>query len=84
MLNKSSAVARAKLYGGMLFILAVIWSVAAYDLQRSRDSELRSTEQITVFQAQAFCRECAFDDQAHQRNRPRFAHALGRQSRRLR
>ena len=54
MLNKSSAMVRAKLYGGMLFVLAVIWSVAAYDLQRSRDSELRSTEQITVFQAQAF------------------------------
>ena len=54
MFNKSSLMARAKLYGGMLFVLAVIWSVAAYDLQRSRDSELRSTEQITVFQAQAF------------------------------
>lgn len=54
MRNKSSTVARAKLYGGMLFVLAVVWSVAAYDLQRSRDSELRSTEQIAVFQAQAF------------------------------
>ena len=54
MRNKSSTVARAKLYGAMLFVLAVIWSVAAYDLQRSRDSELYSSEQITVFQAQAF------------------------------
>lgn len=54
MLNKSSLMARAKLYSAMLFVLAVIWSVAAYDLQRSRDSELHSFEQITVFQAQAF------------------------------
>ena len=54
MRNKSSLMAQAKLYGVMLFVLAVIWSVAAYDLQRSRDSELRSTEQITIFQAQAF------------------------------
>ncbi len=54
MRNKSSLVAYAKWYGGMLFVVAVIWSGAAYDLQRSRDSELRSTEQITVFQAQAF------------------------------
>jgi len=34
--------------------VAIIWSLACYDLYRSRASELRASEQITVFQAQAF------------------------------
>ena len=44
----------ARLVFAILVSLCAIWSVALYDLQRSRDGELHAAEQIAIFQAQAF------------------------------
>jgi len=45
---------RVRLGVSLLLSLAAIWSMAIYDLHRSRASELGAAERITIFQAQAF------------------------------
>ncbi|MBC7859792.1 MAG: response regulator [Burkholderiaceae bacterium] len=46
--------ARLRLALTLVIGVATIWSLALYDLDRSRASEQRESEQITIFQAQAF------------------------------
>jgi signal transduction histidine kinase/BarA-like signal transduction histidine kinase len=54
MIGRLAASAKVRVGVWLVLSLAVIWSMAIYDLQRSLDSESHSAEQVAIFQAQAF------------------------------
>ena len=54
MITRLLSSSRVRLGVSLLLSLAVIWTMAAYELSRSRAGELHTAERINVFQAQAF------------------------------